>query len=502
MENFQLLMEGFSVLFTGQNITTAMLGALLGLVIGAMPGIGSLAGVALLLPLTYGMNPTTAIVLLCTLYYACMFGGAFSAILLNIPGDSPAIMTTLDGYPLARQGYAGKALMVSNMASFIGGVVGMVILTISATGLASFGLKFGAAEMTLLLLLAMTSITWLIGENPTKGLIATLLGALLTCIGTDPVNASIRNTFGNIYLLGGLKFTPLVIGAVGFSQVIDLVTTKDGEMMENADLSIKASLLNKHEWRLILPPSIIHGLLGTFVGVMPGAGATTASTVSYTFQKKFFKTEVPMGQGSIEGISATESSNNAACAGSFATLLALGIPGSSTGSVLLGGLMMWGLQPGPLLFTTNPDFAWGCIASLFFANIFALLCSLLMIPMLSKVICVPNRILVPAVTLICLAGSYSTTRSMYGVYIMLIAGVICYILVKHNYPLAPLLLAFVLTPMLETYMRRAFATSAGSFSVFWSSTLGRGCLIILLTILVAPLVRKAIAIIHSGKNNK
>ena len=500
MSNFQLLMDAMGELLTGQNVLVAMAGSILGLIIGAMPGIGSLAGVALLLPMTYGMDPTTAIVLLCTLYYACMFGGSYSAILLNIPGDSPAIMTCLDGYPLARQGKAGKALMASNMSSFIGGIVGMVILATTATGLASFGLRFGPAEMTILLLIAMTSITWLIGENPTKGLVATLLGALLTCIGTDPINASIRHTFGNIYLLGGLEFTPLVIGAVGFSQVIDLVTTKDGEMIKNADLSMKASLLNKHEWRLITPPSLIHGFIGTFVGVMPGAGATTASTVSYTFQKKFFKTEVPMGQGSIEGIAACESSNNAACAGSFATLLALGIPGSSTGSVLLGGLQMWGLQPGPLLFTTNPEFAWGCIASLFFANIFALICGFLMIPILTKVICVPNRILVPAVTLICLAGSYSTTRSMYGVYIMLIAGVVCYFLIKHDYPLAPLLLAFVLTPMLETYLRRALATSAGGFSIFWSSTLSQVCLAIFLVLILSPVIRKVIDVIRPKKS--
>lgn len=499
MDNFQYLLNGFGVLFTGQNILVACLGAILGIFVGAMPGIGSLAGVALLLPLTYGMKATTAIVLLCTLYYACMFGGSYSAILLNIPGDSPAIMTTLDGYPMAKSGRAGKALMAANMSSFVGGLIGMLILAYSAVGLAKFGLKFGSAEMTTLLLLALTSITWLIGENPVKGLVATLIGALLTCIGTDPINASTRLTFHNIYLLGGLSFTPLVIGAVGFSQVIDLVTTKDGHSVSSEKLSIRKNFLTAHEWKRILPVCLRNGVLGTFVGVMPGAGATTASMVGYMVQQKAFKSEVPLGKGAIEGIASCESANNAACAGSFAPLLALGIPGSSTGSVLLGGLMMWGLQPGPLLFTTNGDFAWGCIASLFFANIFALFCGLMLVPILARVICVPNGILVPVITVICIAGSYSCTRSLYGVVIMFVTGVVCYVLVKHKYPMAPLLLAFVLTPMLETYMRRAFATSAGKISVFWSSPISVVCLVIFIVLLLSPIARMAIAKIKKSK---
>lgn len=233
--------------------------------------------------------------------------------------------------------------------------------------------------------------------------------------------------------------------------------------------------------------------MGTIVGILPGAGATTASMVGYMTQKKLFKSEEPLGEGAIEGIASCESANNAACAGCFAPLLALGIPGSSTGSVLLGGLMMWGLQPGPLLFTTNSDFAWGCIASLFFANIFALLCGLLLVPILSKVICVPNGILVPVVTMICIAGSYSCTRSIYGVVVMFVAGVVCYFLVKHKYPMAPLLLAFVLAPMLETYMRRAFASSAGKISIFWSSPISAVCLAIFIITIMTPIVRMTIA---------
>ncbi len=494
MENLQLLMSGFSVLFTFENILLSCLGSFLGIIVGAMPGIGSCAGVALLLPMTFGMRPTGAIVLLCSLYMACMFGGSYSAILLNIPGDSPAIMTTMDGYPLAQQKKAAKALLTANTSSFFGGLIGMLILTYTASGLAKFGLRFGSAEMTVLLLVAMTSITWLIGENPTKGLIATLIGVLLTCIGSDVINASNRLTFGSIYLMGGIEFTPLVIGAVGFSQIISLVTEKDGDIVSDEKLSMRQAFFTLHEWKRILPPILRSGFIGTFIGVLPGAGPTTASFTAYTLQKKAFKNEVPPGQGAIEGLAACEAANNSACAGSFAPLLALGIPGSATSAVLLGGLIMWGLTPGPLLFTNNADFAWGCIASLFFANLVALFCGLLLVPLLSKVIQIPSKILVPSVTAICMAGSYSATRSMYGVMIMVVAGIVAYLLVKNGYPLAPLLLGFVLAPLLEKYMRRGFATSAGHLSIFWESTICKICLLVFFIIILSPIARRVIGI--------
>lgn len=501
MENLQMLMEGFAVLFTVKNILIACLGSILGIIVGAMPGIGSCAGVALLLPMTYGMEPTSAIVLLCSLYMACMFGGSYSAILLNIPGDSPAIMTTMDGYPLAKQKKAMKALLTANTGSFIGGLVGMMILTFTVSGLATFGLRFGSAEMTVLLLVAMTSITWLIGENPTKGLIATLIGVMLTCLGADVISGSNRLTFGSIYLMGGIEFTPLVIGAVGFSQIIDLVTEKSGNLVTDEKLSMGDGMFTKHEWRRVLPPILRSGVLGTFIGVLPGAGPTTASFTAYTIQKKAFKNEVKPGEGSIECLAATEAANNSACAGSFAPLLALGIPGSATSAVLLGGLIMWGLTPGPLLFSTNGKFAWGCIASLFFANIFALFCGLVLVPLLSKVIQIPNQIMVPAVTAICLAGSYSATRSMYGVVIMVISGIVAYVLVKNKYPMAPMLLGFVLAPLLEKYMRRGFATSAGSISIFAESLICKICLLIFFILILSPLVRKIMGLINKTKDN-
>lgn len=493
MENINLLLQGFSVLFTVQNIGATVLGAVLGLIIGAMPGIGSLAGVALLLPLTYKFNPTTAIIMLGALYYSNMYGGAFSAILLNIPGDSPAVMTSLDGYPMATvRKRPGQALLTSNISSFIGGTVGMIILTFTGPALAEVGLQFGPAEMTALLLVAMTSIGWLVGENPTKGLLLTMFGILLASMGMDTLSGSPRFDFGSMYLLGGIPFTPFVIGIVGFAQVIKLMEERKIQTKAATEkLTIRGSMITRHDFRRLLPPALRSGFLGTFVGVLPGAGATTAAFVGYAMQKSF-KNEEPLGSGAIEGIASCESANNGAAAGAFAPLLALGIPGSGTGAVLLGGLMMWGLNPGPLLFTNSPDFAWGLIASLFLANLITLAIAWGVIPFLIKILSVPTKLLIPCITVVCVVGSYSTSSSMYGVLIMFLSGILGYVLQKCSYPTAPVLLAFVLAPLLESNMRKAFIISRGSLGIFLEKPISLVLIVVLFAILLFPLIRPAL----------
>ncbi|MBI9093852.1 MAG: tripartite tricarboxylate transporter permease [Sphaerochaeta sp.] len=491
MENFTMLLDGFTVVLTVQNILVVLLGAVLGLVVGAMPGIGSLAGVALLLPLTYKFNPTTAIIMLGSLYYANMYGGAFSAILLNIPGDSPAVMTALDGYPMAtKRNRPGQALFTSNMSSFIGGVIGMIILTFTGPALANLGLKFGPAEMTALLLVAMTSIGWLVGENPTKGVILTLVGILIASMGMDTLTGSPRFDFGNMYLLGGIPFTPFVIGTVGFSQVLKLMQDRNKKIKANLSqkLTIRGSMLTLHDVKRLLPPAIRSGFLGTFVGVLPGAGATTGSFMGYAMQKAF-KNEEELGTGAIEGIAACESANNAAAAGSFAPLLALGIPGSGTGAVLLGGLMMWGLNPGPLLFSSQPEFCWGLIASLFLANLLTLIIALGIIPFLIKILTVPIKILVPCITVVCIVGSYSTSNSMYGVLVMFVSGLFGYVLDRNGYSTAPMLLAFVLAPLLESNMRKSFIISHGSLGLFFEKPISAFLLFVLFAIILTPVIK-------------
>lgn len=329
MENFALLFQGFSVALLPQNILAALAGAFMGIVVGAMPGIGSLAGCSLLLPLTFHMNPTTGIIMLAGIYYGNMYGGAFSAILLNIPGDAPAVMTALDGYAMTRKGKAGKALFAANFASFVGGTIGIIILTVLAPTLAKLGLKFGPAEMVSLLLLAFCSIGWMMGDDPKYGLISTFLGAMLALVGMDPVNGQIRFTGGNINLYSGLTFIPIVIGMFGFAQVIEMVTNRaEFNFLGGEKLTIKGSLLNKDEVKGVLPNAARSGLLGCFVGILPGAGATIASFLCYMTGKKVSKRGKEFGQGVVEGVACSEGANNAAAAGAAAI--------HRTGGFLLG----------------------------------------------------------------------------------------------------------------------------------------------------------------------
>ena len=490
MDNFLMLINGFQIVFTLNNLMACTIGAVLGLIIGAMPGIGSMSGVALLLPLTYAFNPTTAIIMLGALYYANMYGGAFSAILMNIPGESTAVMTAIDGYPMAMRGRPGQALLVSNISSFIGGTIGIVILTFLGPGLAQAGLRFGPAELTSLLLMAMASVGWLVGDNPIKGIMGTLLGILIATIGMDTMTGLPRYHFGNMYLLGGIPFIPFVIGVVGFAQVITIMESRMSASSQTikGKLTFRNSMLSLEEFKQLLAPTIRCGFLGTFIGVLPGVGATAASFLGYASQKAF-KNSRPLGTGAVEGIAAPESANNAAAAGAFAPLLALGIPGSGTGAVLLGGLIMWGLTPGPLLFTKSPDFAWGLIASLYVANVITLAISWGVIPHMIKILTVPIKLIIPMIVVVCFVGTYADTNSMFGVLVMLVAGVIGYVMDKYKYPVAPMLLAYVLAPRLEDNMRKAFITSGGSPSIFFTRPISLAFMLVFLGLLLFPIVK-------------
>ncbi len=496
MEVIQYLLNGFAVAFSVENMMAVIAGSILGLIVGAMPGIGSLAGVALLLPLTYKFNPTTAMIMLGALYYSNMYGGAFSAILLNVPGDSPAVMTAIDGYKMnAEKKRPGQALLVSNGASCIGGIIGWIILVVTGPMLAEFGLKFGPAEMTALLLVSMTSISWLLGDNPVKGLVITMFGILLACMGMDTLSGAPRYSFGNMYLLGGIPFTPFVIGGIGFAQIINLIvdsrSPNQAEVNTGERLTIRGSMLTKHDYKRLFMPSVRAGFLGTFVGVLPGAGATTAAFLGYAVEKNF-KSEEPLGTGAIEGIAACESANNAAAAGAFAPLLALGIPGSGTGAVLLGGLIMFGLNPGPLLFTNEPEFAWGLIASLFISNVVALAISVFTIPWMLKVLALPVKYLIPTITVICVVGAYSTSQSIFGVWVMFLSGIVGYILSRTDYPVAPMLLSFILAPMLESSMRKAFTISGGSLGIFFGSGISSVLMVLLFVLILTPIIKAII----------
>ncbi len=493
MENFTLLFHGFATAASLPNLLAAMAGTFMGIVVGAMPGIGSLAGCSLLLPLTFHMEPTAGIIMLAGIYYGNMYGGAFSAILLNIPGDAPAVMTALDGYAMTRKKQAGKALFAANLSSFIGGTIGILILTGLAPVLAAWGLKFGPAEYTSLLLLAFCSIGWMMGDDPKYGLISTLLGVMLALIGMDPVNGQIRFTGGNVNLYSGLTFIPIVIGMFGFSQVIEMVTNRNGfHYLGGEKLSIKNSLLDRKEVKRILPNAVRSGVMGCFVGILPGAGATIASFISYMTGKKADKRGTEFGTGVVEGIACSEAANNAAAAGAFAPLLSLGLPGSGTAAVLLGGLMMWGLQPGPQLFTNQGDFCWSLIASMYIGNVICIVIAVAVIPFLTRILSVPAGIMIPVIMTLCVVGSYAANNNIFDVYVMIAAGFAGYFLTKNNYPVAPLLLAFVLTGTLEKNFSQAFKINGGSPSIFLTKPISLALLICMFLLITVPVMVKKI----------
>ncbi len=488
MENIALLMHGFAIAFSLENMAAAIFGAVAGLIIGAMPGLGGITGVSLLLPLTFGMNPTTAIIALAGLYYSTMYGGAFSAILLNIPGDSPAIVTSLDGYKLTQKGLPGKALNASTVSSFIGGTIGIIILTISGPLLAEAGLAFGAPELALLVLFALTSIGWLLGDDIPAGLLATAIGLMFATIGVDPALGQTRFSFGQINLLSGVSFIPLVVGFFGFSQVIDMIISgEDGAVATK--VRIRDCVPTGKEIKMMLPVSIREGIIGTFVGVMPGAGATTSAFLSYIIEKRINKHRDEIGTGSMIGVAAPESSNNAAAAGAFAPLLTLGIPGGATTAVLLGGLMMWGLQPGPLLFTEQPDFVWSLIASMYIGNVICLILAFICIPILVRAISVSKKVLVPIIIAVCVIASYANSNAMFDVVLMLICGILGYLMKLADVPTTPMLLTFVLAPMLEQYVRQSFDMTRGNPSIFFRGGICWFFIVLILLVSFSPLIK-------------
>lgn len=490
MENFSLLLSGFAVSLTPYNVCMAIFGGVMGIIVGAMPGIGSLLGCALLLPLTFKMNPTSAIIMLAAIYYGNMYGGAFSAILLNIPGDSPAIMTALDGYPLTRKGRPGAALFTANMASFFGGTIGILLLTFLGTALADVGLMFGPSEMVAVMILSLSSISYLLGDSPSKGLISTMMGFIIASIGLDTATGMPRYTMGNISLLSGIQLVPLVIGAFGFAQIMQLITEKETDVSElkNKKLRLRDAVITRKEAGECVPTIARSGVLGTFIGILPGSGATISAFLCYILNKRISPRGKQFGTGIPEGVAASEAANNSAAAGAFAPLLALGIPGSGTAAVLLSGLMMWGLTPGPQLFTEQSTFCWGLISSMYIGNILCLLMAMLAIPALVKLISVPSKLISPIVVVLCFIGAYATSNEMINIYIMLLAGLLGFFMNKFQYPMSPLLLAFVLTPTLEKNLYRSFMVNNGSASLYWTKPITMVLLAVTAILMLAPIV--------------
>jgi putative tricarboxylic transport membrane protein len=487
MDELQSLIQGFGIALSWQNLGFMLIGLLLGVLIGVLPGLGGANGVAILLPLTFGMNPTSAIIMLSCIYWGALFGGAITSILFNIPGEPWSVATTFDGYPMAQQGRAAQALTAAFTSSFVGAIFAVALITFLAPLVAEFALKFGPAEFFAVQLLTFCSFIGMSKEPAAKTLAAMMLGFALAAVGLDSVSGTLRMTFGFTELLKGFDFLIAVIGLFGIGEI--LLTMEEGLSFKGRSTRIRFAVvvetwreLFKH-WRVFLRSTLV----GCWMGITPG-GATPASFMSYGIARRMAKKPEEFGHGRIEGVVAPETAAHAAGTAALLPMLTLGIPGSPTAAVLLGGLLIWGLQPGPMLFVEQKEFVWGLIASMYIGNVVGLILVLTTVPWWAAILRVPFSIMGPVIIVVCAIGAYTVNSSYFDVATMLVFGVLGYLFKKLKYPLAPLVLALVLGDMAEASFRQALLGSQGSLAVFWSNPLVGSISTLALAMLVWPLV--------------
>ena len=500
MEIFDLLIDGFFIAFQPLNLGLVILGCIVGLFIGAMPGLGSVNGVAILLPMTFIVPPTGAIIFLAALYYGAMYGGAISSIMLGIPGASTAVATTFDGRPLALKGEADKALVAAATASFVGGTVSVVLFTLFAPPLADVALAFGPPEIFALMILAFATFIGLGGDDIPKTFFSILIGLVLSTVGLDIVSGRPRLIFMDITgFYHGINFLVLAIGIYGIGEMLWTVEQSKGDMMlSKATVSVRRTLDALMSVVRTTKTMLMGSFLGYFVGILPAAGATPGSLMAYGVAKTMSKDPASFGKGNLEGVVAPESANNSASTGSMLPMLTLGIPGSPTTAILLGGMVMWGLEPGPLLFVEHKEFVWPLIASLYVANLFALIINIAFIPAFIAVLKMPFSILAPIIYVLCVVGGYAPTKDMHDVWLMLIFGVFGYLMRKLDYPLAPAVLAIVLGPLAEPAMRQSLIMSHGSVEIFFVRPIAGTIMVIAIGLFLWPLFNAVRSRLRSG----
>jgi len=462
LENIVL---GFQQALAHQNLFFAVLGIMLGTIIGVLPGLGGANGVAILLPLTLRMPPTSAIILLTSLYWGALFGGAITSVLFNIPGEPWSVATTFDGYPLARRGKGGQALTAAFTSSFVGACFSVVLITFFAPLLADVALHFGPPEIFAIQFLTFSAFVGLGGGNPLKTVVAILIGFILGAVGLDIVTGQLRMTFGTTELMQGFDFIVAVIGLFGIGEILlsveEGLSFKGVSSQMNLRVVLETWRILPRYWRTFLRGSVI----GFWMGFKPG-GATPASFMSYSFAKRFAREPETFGKGNLEGVVAPETAAHAAGVAAMLPMITLGIPGSPTAAVMLGGLVMWGLQPGPLLFKEKPEFVWGLIASMYTGNIIGVLMVLVFVPFFAAILRIPFAILTPLITVVCAIGAYAVHNGMIDIWYMLVFGVVGYVFKKLDYPLAPLVLALVLGDHAENALRQSLIMSQGSLAIF------------------------------------
>jgi putative tricarboxylic transport membrane protein len=498
MDIVHSIVLGFAVALQPVNLLYCFLGVFIGTLVGVLPGIGPVGAMSLLLPVTFQTTPEAAIIMLAGIYYGAMYGGSTTSILVNIPGEAASVVTCLDGYQMARQGRAGPALGMAAFGSFIAGTAAIVGLMLLAPPLSRFALKFGPAEYFSLMVLGLCILIYLAHGSMAKALLMAAFGVILGLVGLDAITAQPRLTFDRMELVDGVGLVPIVMGLFGIAEVLlNIESVLKRDVLKSR---ISGLLPTRQDWRDSAGPMARGSVLGFFLGILPGGGAVISSFLSYALEKRVSRHPERFGHGAIEGVAGPEAANNAAAGGAFIPLMTLGIPPNVVMAMLMGAFIIHGVQPGPLMMSQKPELFWGVIASMYIGNIMLLILNLPLIGMWVQILRVPYRILFPLILLFCLIGVYAVSNTVFDIYIMVIFGVLGYLMKKFGYEPAPLVLAFVLGPMLENNLRKSLILSQGDFSTFVTRPLSAIALLLAVSLLLSPLIprlrgkREAIAL--------
>jgi putative tricarboxylic transport membrane protein len=491
MEVIGGLLSGFEVALTPYNLFWCFIGVLLGTIVGVLPGLGPAATIAMLLPLTFQMNPTSAVIMLAGIYYGAKYGGSTTSILLNVPGESASVVTCLDGYQMARKGRGGAALGIAAISSFVAGTVGVIGLMLIAPPLARFALSFSSPEYFALMSLGLAMVVLLAGKSLIKALLAMLVGLWIAGMGTDLFTATSRFTFGLSEMLDGIDFVIVAIGVFALGEVLGNMESREGGQMLPVPKGLRNLLPTWAELKACRFAFFQGSVIGFLIGVLPGAGSTIASFISYGVEKACSKHPEKFGTGVPEGVAAPEGANNSETGGSLVPLLTLGIPGSGTTAILLAAFILWGLRPGPLMITDNPTLFWGLVASMYVGNVMLLILNLPLIPLFAQILRLPTYILFPIIFGISMVGVYSVSGSLFDVYMLALFGLLGYAMRKLDYPAAPLILGLVLGDPMERALRQSLMMSQGEVSILVSRPMSATMLFLAVVILFLPLFRKA-----------
>lgn len=489
MGSIEGILIGFQTAFSLEAIMFVMIGVVVGTFIGMLPGLGPITAIAVMIPITFGMDPAAALIMMAGVYYGAMFGGSTSSILLNAPGVSGAVASAFDGYPMAQRGEAGKALAIAAIASFVGGTVSVILLMLLAPALSSVAVAFGPPAYFALMFMGLTAISSLSEGSTIKALISAVIGFIIVTIGIDPQTGTQRFTLGNINLLEGLDFLVIALGLFALAEVTTLIINRKDQSVKNAH-KLGSLRLSKKDFGEMKGPMTRQSFLGFILGVLPGAGATIASFIAYISEKKLSKKPEEFGKGSVRGLAAPETANNAATSGAFVPLLSLGIPGSGTTAVMLGAFIVLGVQPGPLMMTDRPEIFWGIIASMYIGNVFLLILNLPLIPYFAKILKIPRPLLISLVIMFSIIGVYAISFNTFDLYMLLLFGVIGFVMRLFSFPAPPLILAFILGGMMEDSFRQSLTSSNGSLMVFVNDPIALSLLIIAFLTFLFPFLRQ------------